>query len=258
MTVRQTPEQVATPNVFAILKDLMVTTDHKKIGLMYLVTSIAALGIGGLMALALRVQLMQPNLQILIGNDYNQVLTLHAAVMLFFFLIPMGLFGFGNYFLPLQLGVRDVALPRLNNFAFWLFLFSLILVLTGLWNGGAPGVGWTFYYPLTLDGNQTGVSVFMVAVILNGLGSLLGSANFAATIVNMRAPGMSLWKMPVFAWSIFATSILQLISLGGLTAAALTTYLELKLGVSMYNPSINGCPFFTNSSFGFILTPLYT
>lgn len=255
MTVRQTPEQVATPNVFAILKDLMVTTDHKKIGLMYLVTSIAALGIGGLMALALRVQLMQPNLQILIGNDYNQVLTLHAAVMLFFFLIPMGLFGFGNYFLPLQLGVRDVALPRLNNFAFWLFLFSLILVLTGLWNGGAPGVGWTFYYPLTLDGNQTGVSVFMVAVILNGLGSLLGSANFAATIVNMRAPGMSLWKMPVFAWSIFATSILQLISLGGLTAAALTTYLELKLGVSMYNPSINGVPILYQQFFWFYSHP---
>ncbi|GAA5502749.1 cytochrome c oxidase polypeptide I+III [Deinococcus xinjiangensis] len=238
-----------------VLKDYMMTTDHKKIGLLYIIVSIFSFGLGGLLAVAIRLQLALPDQGFLVGNLYNQVLTLHAAIMIFFFLIPIGLFGFGNYFLPLQLGVRDVALPRVNTFAVWLFIFSLVLVVTGLANGGAPSVGWTFYYPLSVDANQTGVAVLMVAVILNGIGSLLGSANFAATIVNMRAPGMSLWKMPIFCWSIFATSILQLLSLGGLTAAALVTYLELKMGLSMFNPGINGVPVLMQQFFWFYSHP---
>ena len=252
------PEQTqAGPRrgVWEVVKDYMMTTDHKKIGLLYMIVSIAGFGLGGLLALAIRIQLALPEQALLVGTTYNQVLTMHAALMLFFFLIPLGLFGFGNYFLPLQLGVRDVALPRLNTFAVWLFVASLLLVITGFWNGGMPSVGWTFYYPLTLDGNQTGVSVFMVALILNGLGSLLGSANFAATIVNLRTPGMGLWKMPVFAWSIFATSILQLLTLGGLTAAALTTYLEIKLGLSMFNPGIGGVPVLYQQFFWFYSHP---
>ena len=258
MTVQHapSPQQVHTQRgALEVIKDYMMTTDHKKIGLLYIIVSIIAFAVGGLFAVGIRLQLMVPNNTFLVGNVYNQVLTLHAAMMIFFFLIPIGLFGFGNYFLPLQLGVRDVALPRLNNFAVWSFIFSLILVLIGLGIGGAPGVGWTFYYPLSVDGNQTGVAVFMVAIIINGIGSLLGSANFAATIVNMRAPGMSLWKMPIFAWSIFATSILQLISLGGLTAAALTTYLELKLGVSMFNSGIQGVPVLFQQFFWFYSHP---
>lgn len=251
------PQQVATSSrgVWEVIKDYMMTTDHKKIGILYTFVSLIGFAVGGLMAVAIRLQLALPDQTFLVGTTYNQVLTMHAAVMLFFFLIPIGLFGFGNYFLPLQLGVRDVALPRVNTFAVWLFIFSLILVLLGLLNGGAPSVGWTFYYPLTVDANQTGVSVFMVAVLLNGVASLLGSANFAATIVNMRAPGMSLWKMPVFVWSIFATSILQLISLSGLTAAALTTFLELKLGLSMFNPATGGVPVMYQQFFWFYSHP---
>nr|WP_245528348.1 cbb3-type cytochrome c oxidase subunit I [Deinococcus maricopensis] len=233
----------------------MTTTDHKKIGLLYIITSIVGFAIAGLLAVAIRAQLAVPDNTLLTGNAYNQVLTMHAAIMIFFFLIPIGLFGFGNFFLPLQLGVRDVALPRVNTFAVWLFIFSMILIIFGMWNGGVPGVGWTFYYPLSVDANQTGVAVMMVALILNGLGSLLGSANFAATIVNMRAPGMSLWKMPMFCWSIFATSLLQLVSLGGLTAAALVTYLELKLGLSMFNGAIGGAPVLFQQFFWFYSHP---
>ena len=257
MTVQHAPQTVVTPRrgAWEVIKDYMMTTDHKKIGLLYIMTSILAFGIGGLLAVAIRLQLALPNETFLVGHLYNQVLTLHAAVMLFFFLIPIGLFGFGNFLLPLQLGVLDVALPRVNTFAVWLFIFSLILVITGLWNGGAPGVGWTFYYPLSVDANQTGVSVFMVALILNGIGSLLGSANFAATVINMRAPGMGLWKMPIFTWSIFATSLLQLVSLGGLTAAALVTYLEIKLGLSMFNPGIGGTPILMQQFFWFYSHP---
>ncbi|ACO46820.1 cbb3-type cytochrome c oxidase subunit I [Deinococcus deserti] len=256
MTVQHAPQStVAQRGAWEVIKDYMMTTDHKKIGILYIFVSILAFAAAGLLAVAIRVQLALPNQEILVGTAYNQVLTVHAALMIFFFLIPIGLFGFGNFFLPLQLGVRDVALPRVNTFAVWLFVFSLILVVLGLWNGGAPSVGWTFYYPLSVDANQTGVSVLMVALILNGIGSLLGSANFAATIVNLRAPGMSLWKMPIFCWSIFATSILQLVSLGGLTAAALVTYLEIKLGLSMFNPGINGVPVLMQQFFWFYSHP---
>ena len=247
--------QSQRPKVLSVLVDYMTTTDHKKIGLLYIATAILAFAVAGLLAVALRLQLAVPNNTLLVGNTYNQVLTLHAAVMIFFFLIPIGLFGFGNYFLPLMLGVRDVALPRVNTFAVWGFIFSLVLVIVAMLNGGAPGVGWTFYYPLSVDANQTGVAVLMVALILNGISSLLGSANFAATVINMRAPGMSLWKMPIFVWSVFATSMLQLVSLGGLTAAALVTYLELKVGVSMFNSAIGGVPVLMQQFFWFYSHP---
>ncbi len=260
MTVQYSPapQQVHAEKrgAWEVIKDYMMTTDHKKIGLLYIFVSIVAFALGGLLAVGIRLQLALPEQTFLVGNPYNQVLTVHAALMVFFFLIPMGLFGFGNYFLPLQLGVRDVALPRVNTFAVWLFIASLLLVVAGTFTGGqAPGVGWTFYYPMSVDANQTGVAVFMVAFILNGIGSLLGSANFAATIVNMRTPGMSLWKMPIFCWSIFATSILQLLSLGGLTSAALCTFLELKVGVSMFNPGIGGVPVLMQQFFWFYSHP---
>ncbi len=255
MAVQVPARATERPNVLAVLWDYMTTTDHKKIGTLYIVTSIVGFAVAGIMAVLMRVQLAVPNNTLLVGNTYNQVLTLHAGLMIFFFLIPIGLFGFGNWFLPLQLGVRDVALPRVNTFAVWLFIFSMILLITAFFNGGAPGVGWTFYYPLSADANQTGVSAFMVALILNGLASLLGSANFAATVVNMRAPGMSLWKMPVFAWSIFSTSLLQLVSLGGLTAASLVIFLDLKLGISMFDPGRGGAPVLFQQFFWFYSHP---
>ncbi|MDO4262576.1 MAG: cbb3-type cytochrome c oxidase subunit I [Deinococcus sp.] len=255
MTVRHSPQVAERKGFGAVIWDMMNTVDHKKIGLMYIILSLVGLAVGGILAVLIRLQLALPDQTFLVGNVYNQVLTMHAAVMLFFFLIPIGLFGFGNYFLPLQLGVRDVALPRLNNFAVWSFFFSLVLALLAVVGGGYPTVGWTFYYPLTLDANQTGVAIFMMAILFNGLGSLFGSANFAATIMNLRAEGMSLWQMPIFAWSLFATAILQLISLSGLTAAALTTFLEIKLGLSMYNADLGAAPVLFQQFFWFYSHP---
>ena len=148
----QVPHQSSDkPGFGAVLWDYMTTTDHKKIGTLYIGTSVIGFAVAGILAVLIRLQLAVPNNTLLVGNTYNQVLTTHAAIMIFFFLIPIGLFGFGNWFVPLQLGVRDVALPRLNNFAVWLFIFSMILILTGLFHGGVPGVGWTFYYPLSVD-----------------------------------------------------------------------------------------------------------
>ena len=130
MAVKAPTHSAENPGFGAILWDYMTTTDHKKIGNLYIGTSVFGFAVAGILAVLLRLQLMVPNNTFLVGNTYNQVLTLHAAIMIFFFLIPIGLFGFGNWLVPLQLGVRDVALPRLNNFAVWLFIFSMILVLT--------------------------------------------------------------------------------------------------------------------------------
>lgn len=254
MTVHAPLNSSAKPSIGAVLWDYMTTGDHKKIGIMYMLVSILGFALAGFMALAIRVQLAAPNQTFLVGETYNQVLTMHAAIMLFYFIIPFGLVGFGNYFLPLMLGERDVALPRLNSFAFWLFFFSLILVAITFFIGGPASAGWTFYYPLSMQGGY-GVDALMVAIILNGIASLLGSANFVATIFNLRAKGMGVWKMPVFVWSIFATSLLQLISLGGLTAAALMTYLERKLGISMFNPAMGGVPVLYQQFFWFYSHP---
>ncbi|GEM48021.1 cbb3-type cytochrome c oxidase subunit I [Deinococcus cellulosilyticus] len=246
------------PGFWEVLWDYMTTGDHKKIGIMYMLTSVLGFAIAGLLAVAIRVQLAVPNNEFLVGQQYNEVLTMHGAIMLFYFIIPFGLVGFGNYLLPLQLGERDVALPRVNTFAFYLFLFSLILVAVSFFIGGPAAAGWTFYYPLTMKNSVAGshgVEVLMVSILLNGLASLLGSANFAATVMNLRAKGMGVFKMPMFVWGILATSILQLIALSGLTAAALTTLLELKLGLSLFNPANGGVPVLFQQFFWFYSHP---
>ncbi|MBB6099615.1 cytochrome c oxidase subunit I+III [Deinobacterium chartae] len=242
------------PGIGAILWDYMTTGDHKKIGILYIITSILGFALAGLLALAIRIQLAVPNNTFLVGQQYNEVLTMHGAIMLFFFIIPFGLVGFGNYLLPLMLGERDVALPRVNTFAFWLFAFSLVLIATSFAIGGPAAVGWTFYYPLSVQGGP-GTDAFLVGLMLNGVASLLGSANFVATVLNVRARGMGVWKMPVFVWGIFSTSLLQLLTLGGLTAAALVTFMERKMGISLFNPSMGGVPVLMQQFFWFYSHP---
>ncbi|RIH89912.1 cytochrome c oxidase subunit I [Calidithermus roseus] len=239
----------------ALIWDLMTTSDHKKVGLIYLVTSFVMFGVAGLMAVAIRWQLAGPDGRFLVGDAYNQMLTLHGATMLFFFIIPAGLSGFGNFILPLMLGERDVALPRINAFAVWLFLFSAILIYTSLFFGGAPDVGWTFYWPFSASRPGHGVDFFMLGVLLLGISSLLGSANFAATVYNLRAKGMSLWKMPIFVWSIFATSLLSLFALAGITAASLLVFIDRKLGFSPFNAAIGGDPVLFQQFFWFYSHP---
>ncbi len=249
-----TPQSASRMGFWATVWDLLTTSDHKKIGMIYLVTSFLAFGFSGLMAVAIRWQLASPEQQFLVGQTYNQVLTLHGATMLFFFIIPAGLSGFGNFILPLMLGERDVALPRINAFAAWLFVFSALLIYASLFFGGAPDVGWTFYYPFSRTAG-IGTDFFMMGVLLLGLSSLLGSANFAATVYNLRAKGMGLWKMPIFVWGIFATSMLSLFALAGITAASLTVLLSRKLGLSLFDPAIGGDPVLFQQFFWFYSHP---
>jgi cytochrome c oxidase subunit I+III len=233
---------------------MLTTSDHKKVGFIYLGTSFFMFGLSGLMAVLIRLQLAVPGNNLVTGDAYNQLLTMHGASMLFYFIIPAGLAGFGNFMVPLMLGERDVALPRVNAFAAWLFLFSGIIIYASLFFGGTPNVGWTFYYPLSkVEG--IGTDFFMVGVLLLGISSLLGSANFCATIYNLRAKGMDLWKMPIFVWSIFATSMLSLFALAGITAASLTVLLSRKLGLSLFDPAIGGDPVLFQQFFWFYSHP---
>jgi cytochrome c oxidase subunit I+III len=234
--------------------DMITTSDHKKVGFIYLGTSFFMFGLSGLMAVLIRLQLAGPDRTLVTGDAYNQLLTMHGASMLFYFIIPAGLAGFGNFMVPLMLGERDVALPRVNAFAAWLFLFSGIIIYASLFFGGAPDVGWTFYYPLSKV-QGSGTDFFMVGVLLLGLSSLLGSANFCATIYNLRAKGMGLWKMPIFVWSIFATSMLSLFALAGITAASLTVLISRKLGLSLFDASIGGDPVLYQQFFWFYSHP---
>ena len=169
--------------VWAVLWDLLTTVDHKKIGLMYTATAFFAFALAGVFSLLIRTQLAVPNNQFLTGEQYNQILTLHGATMLFFFIIQAGLTGFGNFVVPLMLGARDVALPRVNAFSYWAFLGAIVLALMSyFFPGGAPSVGWTFYYPFSAQ-SGSGVDFYLAAILLLGFSSLLGNANFIATHV---------------------------------------------------------------------------
>ena len=241
--------------VWAVLWDLLTTVDHKKIGLMYTATAFFAFALAGVFSLLIRTQLAVPNNQFLTGEQYNQILTLHGATMLFFFIIQAGLTGFGNFVVPLMLGARDVALPRVNAFSYWAFLGAIVLALMSyFFPGGAPSVGWTFYYPFSAQ-SESGVDFYLAAILLLGFSSLLGNANFVATIYNLRAQGMSLWKMPIYVWSVFAASVLNLFSLAGLTAATLLVLLERKIGLSWFNPAVGGDPVLFQQFFWFYSHP---
>src|SRR5208337_901841 len=199
---------------------LITTTDHKQIGIMYCVASFMFFFIGGLLALMMRTELATPGLQFLSNEQYNQLFTMHGGIMLLFYATPI-VFGFANLVLPLQIGAPDVAFPRLNALSFWLFLFGGLIVASGLITpGGAADFGWTFYTPLSDAIHSPGVGgdLWIVGIIVAGLGTILGAVNMITTVVCMRAPGMTMFRMPIFTWNILVTSILVLIVFPLLTA----------------------------------------
>src|SRR4051794_8597257 len=181
---------------------------------MYLVTSFGFFLIGGLMALIMRAELARPGLQLLSLEQYNQLFTAHGTIMLLLYATPI-LFAFANYIVPLQIGAPDVAFPRLNAFSYWLFLFGGLIVLSGfLTPGGAADFGWFAYTPLSgpIHSPGAGGDLWIVGLALAGVGTILGAVNFITTIICMRAPGMTMFRMPIFVWNIFVTAILILIA----------------------------------------------
>ncbi|MGH2466439.1 MAG: cytochrome c oxidase subunit I, partial [Candidatus Limnocylindrales bacterium] len=192
----------------AWLYDWLTTTDHKKIGIMYITTSFIFFLVGGVLALGIRTQLWVPHNTFLSPALYNEVFTMHGTTMIFFFVMPM-LAGFGNYAMPLMIGAADMAFPRINALSFWIIPFSGILLFSGFLLGGAANAGWTSYAPLS-EAKYSGIGqdLWIVSILLNGVSSILGAINFLVTIFKLRAPGMTMLRMPLFVWTVLVTAVL--------------------------------------------------
>ncbi len=218
------------------------TTDPKQIGMLYLVTAFGFFIVGGAMAMFIRGELAAPGMQFLSQEQYNQLFTMHGTIMLLLFATPI-LFGFANVILPLQIGAPDVAFPRLNAFSYWLFLFGGLIVVAGfLVPGGAAEFGWTAYTPLSRGMYSEGIggSLWASGLIVSGLGTILGAVNMITTIVCLRAPGMTLWRMPIFTWNIMVTSLLILVAFPPLTAALFGLLADRNLGAHVFDPAHGG------------------
>ncbi|HEV7468756.1 MAG: cytochrome c oxidase subunit [Pseudonocardiales bacterium] len=224
------------------LLHMLRTTDPKDIGILYLVASFLFFLAGGAMALLMRAELARPGQQFLSAEQYNQLMTMHGTVMLLLYATPI-LFGFANYILPLQIGAPDVAFPRLNALSFWLFLFGGSIVMSGfLTAGGAPDFGWYAYAPLAGQTYTPGVggNLWFAGLIVAGLGTILGAVNMITTVICLRAPGMTMFRMPIFCWNIFATAILVLIAFPVLTAALFGQLMDRHLGSHVFSPANGG------------------
>ncbi|WP_456609367.1 aa3-type cytochrome oxidase subunit I [Blastococcus sp. SYSU DS0619] len=238
------------------LSNLLRTTDHKTIGLMYLVTSFAYFIAGGLMAMLMRGELARPGLQFLSPEQYNQLLTMHGTVMLLMFATPL-FFAFSNLIMPLQIGAPDVAFPRLNALSFWLFFFGSLIAVSGfLTPGGAADFGWYAYAPLSnvVNSPGAGANMWFVGLAVSGLGTILGGVNFITTIVCLRAPGMTMFRMPIFTWNTLVTSVLVLLAFPILTAAIMGMLADRNLGARIFSDE-NGGPMLWQHLFWFFGHP---
>ncbi|SHI40310.1 cytochrome c oxidase subunit 1 [Tessaracoccus bendigoensis DSM 12906] len=220
----------------------LTTTDHKVIGNMYFVTAFVFFGLGGLLALGIRAELANPGMDFMNFETFNQFFTMHGTIMLLMFATPM-FSGFANAILPLQLGAPDVAFPRLNSFAYWLYLFGSIMACAGFASpGGAASFGWFAYAPLSNSIHSPGVGhdLWIMGLYLLGLSSILGAVNFVTTIITMRAPGLTMFRMPIFSWNILVTSMMILICFPVLAAGLLVLAADRVLGSNVLDPASGG------------------
>ncbi|MER6302601.1 cytochrome c oxidase subunit I [Kitasatospora sp. NPDC001539] len=220
----------------------LFTTDHKVIGNLYLATAFGFFLAGGLMALLMRTQLLGPDTGFLTNQRYNQLFTMHGTIMLLLFATPT-FAGFANAIMPLQIGAPDVAFPRMNAFTYWAFLLGGLMVLSSfLTTYGAPAFGWFAYAPLNGPAHApgTGPDLWALGLVVAGLGTILGSVNFITTITCLRAPGMTLFRMPIFSWNVLFTSIMVLLAFPVLTAALLMLEADRKLGAHVFDPANGG------------------
>ncbi|UJB41282.1 aa3-type cytochrome oxidase subunit I [Streptomyces sp. A1-5] len=226
----------------AVLADWLSTTDHKKIGHLYLITSFGFFLVGGLLALVMRAELARPGLQFVSADQFNQAVTLHGTIMLLLFATP-AFAGFANEIMPLQIGSPDVAFPRLNMLSYWFFLFGGLMVLGGLLTPeGGPSYGWTAYAPLNSTVRMPGIGtdLWIMGLAFAGFGTILGAVNFIATIITLRAPGMTMFRMPVFTWNVLFTSVLVLMAFPVLAAALLVLEADRKFGAVVFDARWGG------------------
>ncbi len=234
----------------------LTTTDHKDIGILYILSGIVFFLIGGLEALLIRIQLAQPGQRIISPELYNQLFTMHGTTMIFLFGMPI-LIGVANYVAILMIGARDMAFPRLNAFSFWVFLLGGLVLYSSFFLGGAPDAGWFAYAPLTNQqfSPSRGMDLWSMGIILTGVGSIVTAVNLIVTILNLRAPGMTLFKIPVFVWQILVTAFLMLFALPSLTVDLLLIFLERRFGAPFFDPTVGANPLLWQHMFWFFGHP---
>jgi cytochrome c oxidase subunit I len=231
------------------LMDWLTTVDHKKIGILYLLAGGLFFLVGGLEAILIRIQLAYPDQHIFVGDSFNQLTTMHGTTMIFFAAMPI-IFAFMNAIVPLQIGARDVAFPFVNSLGFWLFFAGGVLMNTSWFLGGAPDAGWTGYAPLssitdsgwgqTLEGNIQGTDFYVLGLQIAGIGTLIGGINFLVTIINMRAPGLTYMRMPMFTWSAFITSALIVLAFPAITVALVELMFDRVFGGAFFDAARGG------------------
>lgn len=223
------------------LMDWLTTVDHKKIGILYMLAGGFFFLIGGLEAILIRIQLWKPLNNFVSAELYNELITMHGTTMIFLAAMPL-LFALMNAVVPLQIGARDVAFPFLNALGFWTFLFGGVLLNISWFTGGAPDAGWTSYVPLagTTYSADKGVDYYVLGLQIAGIGTLIGGINFLATIINMRAPGMTFMRMPMFTWAVFITSALILFAFPALTVGLVALMFDRIFSANFFNPSGGG------------------
>jgi cytochrome c oxidase subunit 1 len=235
----------------------ITTTDHKRIGVAYAVTALVFFALGGVLAMLMRVELAEPGLQVLSTDTYNELFTMHGTIMMFLFATPM-VAAFANYLVPLHVGAPDMAFPRLNALSYWLFLGGgLVLVSSFLTSRGAPDFGWTGYAPLSnaIYSPGAGTDLWIMGLALTGLSSTLTAINVTTTVISLRAPGMTLFRMPLFTWTVLVVSVLILVAFPVITATFLMLFIDRNFHSVFFDPSAGGMPILYQHLFWFFGHP---
>jgi cytochrome c oxidase subunit 1 len=241
-------------NVAYGVRSWLLTLDHKRIGLLYLASITVFFLLGGIFAVMIRAELVTPEGDLLQAETYNKMFTMHGLVMIFFFLIPSIPAVFGNFLLPLMIGARDLAFPRLNLLSWYVYIAGALFTLFAVVQGGVD-TGWTFYTPYSSTYSNSAVAATAVGVFITGFSSVLTGLNFIVTIHKMRAPGLTWLRMPLFVWAHYATSLIMVLGTPVLTAAVVLVALEHLLGIGIFDPKLGGDPVLFQHLFWFYSHP---